>query len=171
MPEEKNSSAHEIHGHHEKEVRQVLTKMKRESEEQQAAALAASLQLPYIDLNIFPIDPETLRIIPQEEARKCEVVPIQRAGRNISLATVNITRPETQDFLKRLEKDEGYQLKIYICSKSGLEKTLEKYKHVALADSLDEIRLTLSGKDLEEFEKNLKDVIDLKKRISEIPTT
>jgi type II secretory ATPase GspE/PulE/Tfp pilus assembly ATPase PilB-like protein len=171
MPEEKNSSAHEIHGHHEKEVRQVLTKMKRESEEQQAAALAASLQLPYIDLNIFPIDPETLRIIPQEEARKCEVVPIQRAGRNISLATVNITRPEAQDFLKRLEKDEGYQLKIYICSKSGLEKTLEKYKHVALADSLDEIRLTLSGKDLEEFERNLKDVIDLKKRISEIPTT
>jgi type II secretory ATPase GspE/PulE/Tfp pilus assembly ATPase PilB-like protein len=171
MPEEKKQSAHEIHGHHEKEVQRVLTRMKHESEEQQTAALAASLQLPYIDLNIFPIDPETLRTIPKEEAQKYEIVPIQRAGKNISLAVVDITRSDMKEYLQHLEKDEGYQYKVYICSRSGFEKTLEKYKHIALADNLDEIRLTLSGKDLEEFEKNLKDVIDLKKRISEIPTT
>jgi type IV pilus assembly protein PilB len=171
MSEEKTQSAHEIHGHHEKEVQQVLAKLKHESEEQQAAAMAASLQLPYIDLNIFPIDPETLRTIPKVEAQKYAIVPIQRAGKNISLAVVDITRSDIKEYLRRLEKDEGYQYKIYICSRSGFEKTLEKYRHIALADNLDEIRLTLSGKDLEEFEKNLKDVIDLKKRISEIPTT
>jgi type II secretory ATPase GspE/PulE/Tfp pilus assembly ATPase PilB-like protein len=171
MSDEKRQSIHEIHGHHEKEVQRVLTKMKHESEEQQAAAMAASLQLPYIDLNIFPIDPETLRTIPKEEAQKYEIVPIQRAGRNISLAIVDVTRSDMKEYLQHLEKDEGYQYKIYICSRSGFEKTLEKYKHIALADSLEDLRLTLSGKDLEEFEKNLKDVIDLKKRISEIPTT
>jgi len=171
MAEEKKQSIHEIHGHHEKEVQRVLTKMKHESEEQQAAALAASLQLPYIDLNIFPIDPETLRTIPKEEAQKYEIVPIQRAGKNISLAVVDVTRPDLKGYLQHLEKDDGYQYKIFLCSKSGFEKTLEKYKHIALADNLEELGLTLSGKDLEEFEKNLKDVIDLKKRISEIPTT
>ncbi|OGI41890.1 MAG: hypothetical protein A2593_04045, partial [Candidatus Moranbacteria bacterium RIFOXYD1_FULL_44_9] len=74
-------------------------------------------------------------------------------------------------YLEKLEKEEGYRLKIFISSKTGFQKTLERYKFIALADNLEDLRLTLSGTDLAEFEKNLRDVIDLKKRITEIPTT
>jgi type II secretory ATPase GspE/PulE/Tfp pilus assembly ATPase PilB-like protein len=167
----KNKTSSEIHGLHEKEVRQVLSRLKRESEEQQAANLAASLGLPYIDLNIFPIDPETLQAIPKEEALKYELVPVRRAGKNLTLAISNISNPELKKYLEKLEKEEGYNIKIFISSKTGFQKTLERYKYVALADNLEDLCLTLSGEDLAEFEKNLKDVIDLKKRITEIPTT
>ena len=167
----KNKTSSEIHGLHEKEVQQVLSRLKRESEEQQAANLAASLGLPYIDLNIFPIDPETLQAIPKEEALKYELVPVRRAGKNLTLAISNISNPELKKYLEKLEKEEGYNIKIFISSKTGFQKTLERYKYIALADNLEDLRLTLSGEDLAEFEKNLKDVIDLKKRITEIPTT
>ena len=173
MPEEtnKNKTTHEIHGLHEGEVQRILSRMKHESEEQQAASLAATLGYPYIDLNIFPIDPETLRTIPKEDAVKYELIPIQRAGKNVSLAVSNISNPDLKEYTEKLEKEEGFKLKIYISSKTGFQKTLERYKYIALADNLEDLRLTLSGADLEEFEKNLKDVIDLKKRITEIPTT
>ena len=173
MPEEtnKNKTAGEIHGHHEEEVSRILSKMKHESEEQQAASLAATLGFPYIDLNIFPIDPETLQVIPKEDALRLELVPIQRAGKNVSLAISNISHPDLKKYLEKLEKEEGYRLKIFISSKTGFQKTLERYKFIALADNLEDLRLTLSGTDLAEFEKNLRDVIDLKKRITEIPTT
>ena len=96
MSEDKNQNPqfHEIHGAHEEEVRRVLAKMKHESEEQQAAGFAAALGLPYIDLNIFPIDPETLRTISKEDAQKYMVVCLQRAGKNVSLASTN---PESSD--------------------------------------------------------------------------
>lgn len=173
MPEDTNTKPqfHEIHGAHEEDVRRVLAKMKHESEEQQAAGFAAALGLPYIDLNIFPIDPETLRTIKKEDAEKYRVVCLQRAGKNVSLASPDPESPELQRFVEALGREEGFIVKFYVCSQSGLQKSIEKYKHIALAESLEELRLTLTGADLEEFEKKLKDVIDLKKRITEIPTT
>ena len=173
MSEDKNTNPqfHEIHGAHEEEVRRVLSKMKHESEEQQAAGFAAALGLPYIDLNIFPIDPETLRTIPKVDAQKYSVVCLLRAGKNVSLASPNPENPELVEFVEKLKQDEGFTLKFYVCSTGGLEKSIEKYKHIALIESLEDMRLSLTGADLEEFEHNLKDVIDLKKRITEIPTT
>ncbi|MFA5926135.1 MAG: GspE/PulE family protein [Parcubacteria group bacterium] len=170
MPNE-NKNPSEIHGTHEKEVRQVLSKMKKRSEEQQAAAVAAALKLPYIDLNIFPVDPETLSTVEKEDAEKNEAICIQRAGKNISLAFSNFKNPGLSEFIETLRNEGGFKIKLFVCSDSGLKKTLEKYEHVALVDNLESMQLSLSGKDLEEFEKNLKDVIDLKKRINEIPTT
>ena len=171
MPEENTQNIHEIHGAHEEDVRRVLTKIKHESEEQQAAALAGALGYSYIDLNIFPIDPETLRTIKKNDAEKYQVVSIQRFGKNVNLASPDPENKELQKFLEFLKREEGFAIKIFVCSKAGLEKSIEKYKHIALIESLEELRLTLTGADLEEFEKNLKDVIDLKKRITEIPTT
>jgi len=166
-----NKTFSDIHGIHEEEVQRVLARLKHESEEQQTAGLATTLGLPYIDLNIFPIDPETLRTIPREDAEKNGLVCIQRAGKNVSLAISNFSLPGLKEYISKLETEEGYKIKLFICSKTGFQKTLEKYKHIALLDSLEELRLTLTGKDLEDFEKKLKDVIDLKKRINEIPTT
>lgn len=171
MPQNPKQNFHEIHGLHEEEVRRILAKMKHESVEQQAAAFAAILGLPYIDLNIFPIDPETLRTIKKEDAQKYNVVCIQRAGKNVSLASPNPKAPELEKFSEFLRQEEGFILKFYVCSSEGFQKSIEKYKHIALVDNLEEMRLSLSGADLEEFEANLKDVIDLKKRITEIPTT
>lgn len=173
MPEDKNTNPqfHEIHGSHEREVKYVLSRMKHESEEQQAAVLAASLGLPYIDLNIFPIDPETLRTVKKEDAEKYQVVCLQRSGKNIGLASPNPEYPTLKEFAEMLKQEEGFTIKFYVCSEEGLRKSFEKYKHIALAESLEEMRLTLTGADLEEFEKKIKDVIDLKKRITEIPTT
>ena len=111
MPEDKNKKPefHEIHGAHEEEVRRVLAKMKHESEEQQSAAFAAVLSLPYIDLNIFPIDPETLRTLKKEDAQKYSVVCLQRAGKNVSLASPNPESPQLQEFFEKLKRTRDSQ--------------------------------------------------------------
>ena len=126
MPDDtnQNKNIHEIHGLHEEEVRRILSKMKHESEEQQTASLASSLGFPYIDLNIFPVDPETLRTIPKEQAEKYELVCIQRAGKNVGLAFSNIANPGFKDYLLHLEKEEGFKIKLFLCSKTGFQKTL-----------------------------------------------
>ncbi len=171
MPRNTSQSIHDIHGTHEEDVKRILAKMKHESEEQQAAALASAFGYPYIDLNIFPIDPETLRTIRKEDALKYQAVSIQHLGKRVNIATTDPQNEELVGFLNSLKKEEGYSIKIYVCSKTGFEKAVEKYKHIALLESLEDLRLTLTGEDLAEFEKKLKDVIELKKRITEISTT
>ena len=90
----------------------------------------------------------------------------------MSLALSNISNPELKKFFEKLEKEEGFKLKIFISvQKPAFKKPLKNTSISPSSEILEDLRLTLTGADLEEFEKNLKDVIDLKKRITEIPTT
>ncbi|MBM3256416.1 MAG: hypothetical protein FJZ04_03035, partial [Candidatus Moranbacteria bacterium] len=50
-------------------LRDTTRRLHRVSEEEQTAIRAAGQGLPYLDLNIFPVDTETLSILPEEVAR------------------------------------------------------------------------------------------------------
>ena len=53
----------------EEQTKEALGKMRAESIEKEAAALANSVGLPYIDFHVFPVDAETLFLITEKEAR------------------------------------------------------------------------------------------------------
>ena len=55
------------------EVKKVLKKLRRESEEEETSRYAKSLGAPYLDLNIFPIDQEHATFISEKDARKYHV--------------------------------------------------------------------------------------------------
>ncbi len=152
-------------------LRDTTRRLSRASEEEQAAIRAAGSGLPYLDLNIFPVGAETLSILPEEVARLGEITVIQKAGREIKVGVFDPNNKTTQEVLEKLEKDEGYRIKLYIVSRTSLKRTWDRYKHINLASSLEDMMLTLSGKDLEKFENDIKELVDLKKRIRELPTT
>lgn len=152
-------------------LRDTTRRLRRVSEEEQAAIRAASLGLPYLDLNIFPVGVETLSLIPEEVSRFGKVCVIQKSGRDLKIGLNDPNDPSTKEVLEKLEKEEGYNFRLYIISKTSLERAWERYKQANLATSLEDMMLTLSGKDLEKFEKDIKELMDLKKRIRELPTT
>ncbi len=48
----------------------VISHINKMEEEEQAASLARSSGLPYVDLNIFPFSADDIRIIPEEDSHK-----------------------------------------------------------------------------------------------------
>lgn len=152
-------------------LRDTTRRLNRASEEEQAAIRAAGLGLPYLDLNIFPVGTETLGLLPEEIARYGKLSIIQKSGRDVKVAVINPSDTATTEVIEKLENEEGYHCRIYIVSKTSLERTWERYKQFSLSTSLEDMMLTLSGKDLEKFENDIKELIDLKKRIRELPTT
>ncbi len=152
-------------------LRDTTRKLHRVSEEEQAALRAFGLGLPYLDLNIFPVGTETLSVLPEDVARLGKVTIIQKSGRDLKIGVDNPSDPTTIEILDKLEKEEGFRCKIYIVSKTSLSRAWDRYKQVGLATSLEDMMLTLSGKDLEKFEKDIKELMDLRKRIRELPTT
>src|SRR4030042_3876985 len=157
----------------EKEIKtlRALGRLKKESEEEQAATAAKNHNLFYIDLNIFPVSGDDIRALPEEDARLYGVAVFQKAGKNVRLAITNPADQKSVEYVKKLQKENGWNIRLYVVSPSSLQKVLNKYKETPLLESLERYRISLTGKDLEELEEKFKDLLELKKRIREIPTT
>ena len=149
----------------------ILSKFRRKEEEEIASALAAELNLSYVDTNLVPVDKEALKLITEEDARKHSVAAIHRGGKVITIITCEPQSQETQAFLENLKKENGWQIKLFVVSKSNIDRVWEKYKQVVFADVLDQMSLNLSSEELEKFDQEMKDLITLKNRIKELPTT
>jgi type IV pilus assembly protein PilB len=154
----------------EKKILRMMKSIQTSSEEEKTAILAGKLGFPYLDLNIFPIPTEALHTVKEEFAKKAGIVVFNKAGSNIKIAIAHPENLETVNGIIELQK-QGYRPQVYLVSDSGLEHALEKYKLFDLSKSLEELKVSLSGQDLEMFEKEIKELVDLKRKIAHIPTT
>lgn len=152
-------------------TKDALKRLQKESEEEQSAALAKNHNLFYADLNLFPISGDNIRAISEQDAIRYQTAVFQKAGKNARIALADPGNKETLDFIKKLQKENGWNIRLYVVSLSSLRKALNKYKETPLLDNLEHYRISLTGRDLEEFEEEFKDLLELKKRIREIPTT
>ena len=150
---------------------QVLKKMRQESEEEKASALAKENNLPYIDLNLIPVTTEDVFSLPEKESRSYGIVVFQKGGKDVRIATHNPKKEGLEEYVAKIRSEKGWDIHLFVVSMSSLEKIWNRYKESPMLENLDLFHLSLTGKDLEEFESKFKDLLDLKNRISEIPTT
>jgi len=155
----------------ERETSDVLSRLRHKSEEEQASELAASLNLPYVDTNLIPISDEVVGTLPETEARKFNVAVIQKTGKKVTFVSPDPSIPETQNYMENLIKENGWEAKIFVVSQYNMNKILDKYKQIVFADVLSQMSISLTGKDLENFDKYLKDLVTFKERILELPVT
>lgn len=153
------------------QTQKVLSKMSHHIEEEQAAKTARENNLSYVDLNIFPANGDDIRTISEEDALKYQIAVFQKTGKSVRMAVANPTSQEMLDFLAKLTKENGWEIHKFVASYSSLSKLWARYKGASLLENLDMMHMSLSGKDLEDFEKEFGDLLELKKRIREIPTT
>lgn len=153
------------------EAGKLLQKMRGQSEEQQAAMLANAYGLAYMDLNIFPVGAEKIKTISEEDSRRYGIAVFQKTGKETKIGVVDPSDEEMLAYLEKLKKENGWKISIYVISQSSLEKIWKRYAEMPLLENLESMQLSLSGEDLEKFEQEFGNMLDLKKRIKEIPTT
>ena len=110
----------------EEKEKELLTKVRREEEENRAKLLAEKVDFPYLNLAFIPIESDALKLIPKEKAEKTKAVIINREVKTLHLAVLNPDDKETQSLIAELQKS-GYMIKIFIVSKNSLEKALSHY--------------------------------------------
>lgn len=154
-----------------KQTGKVLQMMRDQSEEERAAATAKQYNLPYIDLNIFPVGAEDLRSIDEEQSRLHKLIVFQKTGKDVRIALADPGDRGTMEFVENLKNEYGWNISLYVVSFSSLEKIWNRYSQTPFLENLEAMQISLSGGDLENFEKEFGDLLELKKRIREIPTT
>lgn len=153
------------------DIKKALGRFRQQEEEEMASAYAAMLNVPYLDTNLVPVATDSLKLISEEEARKYNIAIIQKVSRVVTAVTTDPSQEKTQGFIEKLKQERGWQIKLYVISRSNMERVWDRYKKIVFIDLLDQMSLYLSGEDLKKFEEEMKDLITLKARINEMPTT
>jgi len=153
------------------DTEKVLSKMRHQSEEEQTSQFAASIGFPYIDTNLIPVSNESLKLISEADAISNQVAIIKKSAKDVTFVSPDPTKKETADFIEKLTKENGWNSRVFVISLYNFGKILEKYKALVFTDVLSQMSVNLTGKDLEEFDQFLKDLVTLKQRINELPVT
>ena len=96
----------------------------RVSEEGLADSLAAYARFPRVNLATANIDPEAVKLLPQELARKHICIPIRVEGRYVLLAVAN---PTDYRALQEVEFTVGKHLRVLVCTRTEIQDDLAKF--------------------------------------------
>jgi len=129
-----------------------LDDIHKKEEELLVQQTAQKIGVAYIDLTGLGIDTDALKVIPEEESRKLEIVAFKSGGKNIHIAARSPLREATQTKVTELET-QGYVITLYMASHKSLEKAWDRYKDVSLA-------FESAGGLLDISEASLKDIVN-----------
>lgn len=150
---------------------ETLKQLYRRNAEERATKIAEKYGLPYLDLNLVPMEADTINSIPEEVAKKANLAVVYRVGKKYQIAVSNPDNIDTKKVLEDLKEKEGINYNMVVVSPDGLERAWNSYRFKNFTDTFEEQGVTLKKEDLTDFEKGISGLIDLKKRIAEINTT
>ncbi len=86
--------------------------------------VAKQYGVPSIDLGEFEIDAAVIRLIPEEVATKHTVIPVNRAGSTLILATSDPSNIFALDDIKFLT---GYNIQAVVAAEDAIRRAIDKY--------------------------------------------
>lgn len=105
-------------------------------EEELTEFVAKQYGVPSINLDDFEIEPEVLALIPEDVANKHSVVPVNRAGSTLILATADPSNIFALDDIKFLT---GYNIQPVVASEDAIRQAIETYYAEPEEDLLDDV--------------------------------
>lgn len=132
--------------------------------EKQAAHLAAQHNLPYIAFKGFPVSPEAIALLPQEQAQKLQAVCFFSSGNDFRIGAVNPALPELKEAVFQIEERTHGKGTLYGISQESFEHAF------ALYDKLPKFRpmvkgVAISQDDLKKFGEEFQSFSDLQERL------
>ena len=146
-----------------KEVR-----LKELEAETQAAAKESGV--PYVDLKGFPISPEALIQIPQEQAEQLKTVCFLFSGPEIRLASVNPADPAIKELLFQLGERNHARGGIYKISEESLRIGLKFYATLPKITTIIK-GVKVTDEELSKFQSELKTYPDIQRTLDKASVT
>jgi len=144
-----------------------LTKMGFIQEEELADFLSKQFGVPSINLSDFQIDTEVIKLVPEEQARKHVLIPINRAGATLVVAMAD---PSNMFAVSDIEFLTGYKVEVVVAPENAIIEAIDKYYQEAgadldeMLDDFEDLDIALGGEDEEDV-----NVTDLEKASDDAP--
>lgn len=143
-----------------------LEELRKKEEERLVEILSVKYGIPYIDLNIAPIDTQALLVVKEEDAKAGTLAPFDIKGKTVKVAIFSPNNEKTQEVLRKIG-DNGYKVDLYMASHAGIERVWERYKDITLTQKTEAGVLDISDEALEKLSGKFGSIADVGKAIEE----
>jgi len=151
----------------------TIKNIKRQQEEEKTKKVAEKLDLPYLNLDITPIDSSGLDLVEREEAVQANLIIIYKFGNSLKVAIVNPDNKETKQVLNKL-KEKKFNISLFITSSSSLEKAWKRFKEKKGERKKITKEITITPERVLQLQKEIettKDIQEKLKQLSSMNTT
>ncbi len=148
----------------EEKQEQKLRELKLEEEEDLATHLSAKYSLPYIDLNVTPINIDALRVVKEAIAKEAKIAPFNIINKKVSVGIFSPNNDKTISTLENLTA-RGYTVLPFLVSEQSLEKVWARYKDLSFSLETKSGALDISNEEISSITKDVKNINDIKKLI------
>jgi len=118
----------------------VLVKLGFLSDEDVTNFLSRQYGVPAINLNYFEIDPAVVKLVPQETARRYQILPLSRVGASLTIAMVDPTNVFAMDDIKFMT---GFNIEPVVASETSIMEGIEK-AYAAPAEPEEDLETVMS---------------------------
>ena len=126
-----------------------LVKLGFVKDEEITGLLSRQYGVPAINLARFEIDPSVIKLVPAETAQKYQIIPLSRAGANLTIAMVDPTNVFAMDDIKFMT---GYNVEPVVASETAIMDSIDKYYGSAHSLQLKEVMSELAETDAGDVE-------------------
>src|SRR3989344_8684809 len=132
----------------------ILSKVRRQSEERDAQRRAAKAGLPYLNLAASPVETDALELVSEEKAKKAQIAVVEYKGNKAALAVLDPENADAQAIIKELEA-KSITLRIFVVSLSGLKYAWDFYKYVIAKTVAITGRMEIDKERIDDLKKRL----------------
>src|SRR5437667_9901966 len=101
-----------------------LTRMGFISDDDITGVLSRQYGVPSINLKYYEIDPNVIKLIPQDTATRYQVIPLSRVGSVLTIAMTDPTNVFAMDDIKFMT---GYNVEPVVASEVALRKAIDRH--------------------------------------------
>lgn len=144
-----------------------LTKMGFIQEEELADFLSKQFGVPSINLSEFEIELEVVKLVPEEQARKHMLIPINRAGATLVVAMAD---PSNMFAISDIEFLTGYKVEVVVAPENAITDAIDRYYQDAggtldeMLEDFEDLDIALGGDDEDDV-----NITDLEKASDDAP--
>ena len=147
----------------------VLVKLGFVSDEEVTNFLSRQYGVPAINLQYFEIDSSVVKLIPEETAKRYQILPLSRVGASLTIAMVDPTNVFAMDDIKFMT---GFNIEPVVASESAIMDAIDKaYASPQAEENVDELLASMGDEpDVElQTEQDQMDLAELEKSADEAP--
>jgi type II secretory ATPase GspE/PulE/Tfp pilus assembly ATPase PilB-like protein len=135
--------------------------------EEQTSQHAFALGLPYINLTTFPIAPEALALVSEEDARDYHIICFHKNDREAKLATINPEGHAMAEFCTNFGHAHDVKTELYLISSLSFNHA---YKLYAALPKISKIiqGIEIKEEDLKKFQAQISNFSDLNQQIQKV---
>lgn len=145
----------------------TLNAAHQREEEDVASILSSRYGMQYINLTAYPISPEALRLIPEDEARAARIVAFHKEADTLHVAVEKPQNPAAEHVIEDL-RDRNYSIDLFLVSHRSIEHALERYKDLNVTSATKAGQFDIAPSRLAETLKQIDSLETLQKAVHDL---